>query len=155
MNRIKQIITILLFVSVVLAGDLHATSFVTQASDTTVTLTQEQEKQFERMERALLYGLSSDVHGVVESTLFNAIHFKLTEPQFTSDELEIMLNEIAVEGRTQTLRYKAYLTISFYNDTDLFGNSETLLSYIDNRDQNRIFFLLNDTLQEELAAVSK
>lgn len=154
MNRVKHIIPIIFIVLVGLVSNVNAKSFVITAADTTVTLTEEQEKQFERMERALLYGLTSDVQGVVESTLFNAIHYKLTEPLFFSEKLEKRLNEIAVDDPNQTLRYKAYLTISFYNNAGQFGDAETLLTYIDNRNQNRIFSLLNDKVQEGLAAAT-
>lgn len=45
------------------------------------------EESPERLEQSLYYGLSSDVNGVVESTLFNMLNYKIVYPELTSDKV--------------------------------------------------------------------
>lgn len=122
---------------------LHASNTVTATPDSTTNSTH----SFETLERSLLYGLSSDVNGVVESALFNAVNYKVVYPEFSSEILVTTLNQIALEGRTHTLRFKAFLTLTYYRDQDKFESPSYLADLIDIKDQNRIFYYLQDEIQ--------
>ena len=151
MKTVKHIILTLIITLGSLTGAVKAESFIESASDTTVTLNDEQIAQNERIESSLVYGLTSDVPGVVESVLFNTVHYIVKYPSFTSEKVERVINKIALEGSSHTLRYKAYLTLSFYKNQSQFGEPEVLLAKIDNRNQSQIFNYLNEKVQKGLA----
>lgn len=110
--------------------------------------------QFKKMETALVYGLSSDVHGVIESALFNAVNYKVVNPKFESEEVVDGLRKIALEGSSHSLRFKAYLTLTYFTDQDEFDAPETLLTLIDRNDENKIFFYLQNQVQDETVTAS-
>lgn len=151
MKPLKLIILTLIITLGSLTSAVKAESFIYSAADTTALLVEEQIAQNERIEEILLYGLSSETPGVVESVLFNTIHYKMKYPSFTSESVVNTINQIALEGSSHTIRYKAYLTLAYYKYQEQFGEPDYLLSMIDNRNQNEIFFYLNDKVQEGLA----
>lgn len=151
MKTVKFIILTLIITLGSLTSAVKAESLIESAADTTVTLNDEQIAQNERIEKSLVYGLTSDVPGVMESVLFNSVHYKLIYPEFASEKVEQMIKQIALEGPNQTLRYKAYLTLVFHKNRDQFGKSEDLMVKIDHRNQNQIFFYLTQQVQEGLA----
>lgn len=125
------------------SNSLIANNTLTATADTTMQVVH----NFELLERSLLYGLSSDVNGVVESALFNAVNYKVVYPEFSSERLVETLNKIALEGNTHTLRYKAFLTLAYFRDQYKFESPSKLAELIDLRDQNRIFYYLQDEIQ--------
>jgi hypothetical protein len=137
----------------VLFGTLIALFGMTavQANAPADSVKSEEEKQtlFAQLEQGLLYGLSSDVNGVIDATLFNAIHYKVEFPEFTSERLKERVYDLAVNADTHTLRFKAYLTLNYYMNQDEFEAPENLAGFIDNRDKNRIFYQLQSEIQEE------
>jgi hypothetical protein len=114
---------------------------VTQSSDTTVL--------FERFEASLIYGLSSDITGVKESTLYNALQFKVEYPEFDSKRVEEELTRIVREEENHTVRYKAFLVLNYYQNAEQFGSPDVLLSLLDYSYQDGIFFYLQEKVQSE------
>jgi hypothetical protein len=104
---------------------------------------------FNKFERGLVFGLSSDVKGVVESSIFNAVNFKVAYPDFTSDKVEERLNKVALEAETHSVRYKAYLALAYYKNQSQFKSPEDLLALVDHKNQNDIFFYLQETVQSD------
>lgn len=143
MKSTKYIITTILLAMLGYIAPLQASKTVTATPDSTTNSIH----SFETLERSLLYGLSSDVNGVVESALFNAVNYKVVYPEFSSERLVTTLNQIALEGRTHTLRFKAFLTLTYYRDQDKFESPSYLADLIDIKDQNRIFYYLQDEIQ--------
>ena len=134
-----------------LTAVVHATSLSTAVADTSITMSEEQVQKSKMIETVLVYGLSSEITGVLESVLFNAIHFKAEYPFFRSEKVEAELNTLAVEGSTHSMRYKAYLVLTYYRNGNQFGEPTDLLALIDNREQDKIFNYLNQQIQESLA----
>lgn len=118
-------------------------------ADTTVVTKTMSSETFNRFEEGLLFGLSSDVIGVIESSMFNAIHYKIAYPEFTSVKVEEQLKTIAIEGSNHSLRYKAYLALNYYRNPGDFASPEVLLSLLDSSFQNGIFFYLQETVQSD------
>lgn len=104
---------------------------------------------FNKFERGLVFGLSSDVKGVVESSIFNAVNFKVAYPDFTSDKVEERLNKVALEANTHSVRYKAYLALAYYKNQAQFKSPNELLVMVDHNNQNEIFFYLQETVQSD------
>jgi hypothetical protein len=143
MKSTKYIITTILLAMVGYTAPLHASNTQAFTPDSTTNSAH----SFEILEKSLLFGLSSDVNGVVESALFNAVNYKVVYPEFSSERLVTTLNQIALEGITHTLRYKAFLTLTYYRDQDKFESPSVLVELFDINDQNRIFYYLQDEIQ--------
>ncbi|TVR19196.1 MAG: hypothetical protein EA391_01190 [Balneolaceae bacterium] len=143
MKALKLVITAAIFMVSAFTNAVEASN-----ADSTVVTTMSAET-FDRLETGLLFGMSSDVTGVVESSLFNAVHIKIAYPEFISEAVEAELARIAIEGNSHSLRYKAYLTLNYYRTPSEFGTPEVLLSLLDNSYQNGIFFYFQERVQSE------
>lgn len=154
MNKIKYVI---ISFAIALAGSLNpvsAQSVTSQIIETEEMNSLERSEHFRNLENAVLFGLQSDVHGVVESALFNAVSYKIVYPQFSSKRVLGRLSKIALEGPSHSLRFKAYLALEYYQNQDEFKEPAALTGYIDLRDQNRVFYYLQDEVQETSVTVS-
>ncbi len=148
MKALKLVITAAIFMASAFINAVEASNAATNA-DSTVVTTSMSEETFDRLEAGLLFGMSSEVLGVVESSLFNAIQIKVAYPEFTSKAVEAELSRIAKEGNGHSLRYKAYLTLNYYRAPSEFDSPEVLISLLDNSYQNGIFFHLQERVQSE------
>jgi len=104
---------------------------------------------FNKFEKGLVFGLSSDVKGVVESSIFNAVNYKVAYPDFSSDKVEERLNNVALEANTHSVRYKAYLALAYYKNQSQFKTPDELLAMVDHNNQNQIFFYLQEEMQSD------
>ncbi|MDR9366019.1 MAG: hypothetical protein RI575_11810 [Balneolaceae bacterium] len=146
--KIVTAVSFLLFASIAVANDVSTDQSV--ANDSTAVANVENDKAlFNRLEKGLINNLNSRITGVVESSMYNAINYKVEYPEFSSDRVEAILNRIAVEGESHSLRYKAYLTLAYYKNQDQFDSPEALLSLLDYKHQDGIFFYLQDKVQTE------
>lgn len=136
------------------AVTLSATQLDESSADSTALTQQEQAVLFDRLEQGLLYGLNSDVNGVIDSALFNALHYKIEFPEFESEELLKAVKDLALNADTHTLRFKAYLTLTYYTNQDEFGAATELAEMVDNNDQNRVFYHLQNAVSEGPATAS-
>ncbi|WP_069130534.1 hypothetical protein [Rhodohalobacter halophilus] len=100
------------------------------------------ESQTERLEEGLIYGLSSDVSGVVESALFNMISYKVEYPEFSSDKVIATAAAIAEDHPSERVQKKAQLAVDYYTHPDNFPQSEVLIAELDYTNQDRIFDFL-------------
>lgn len=90
---------------------------------TTNVLAQKQaaSKSFEdRVVKGALYGMSSEIPSIVESSLFIVLQLKSRYPNEDYKKLLGKLNELAQNGSTLSIKYKAQLTSLFINYYDLF-----------------------------------
>lgn len=143
-----RIITVTVIISLlsITTSELLATASAESDSVSQVTQ-QNEEKLFDILERSAIYGLSSDVRGIVESTLYNVVDYKVKYPAFDSEILIQKISEIALEGENHSLRYKAYLALAYYKNQEVFGTQDELLSMLDYKNQDRVFFYLQDEVQ--------
>ena len=102
------------------------------------------EERSERLEQSLFYGLSSDVNGVIESTLFNMLNYKIVYPGFHSVKVVGKAEQIAEVTTSESISSKAKLVIYFYQNRERFPDSENLIAELDHMDQARIFEYLRN-----------
>mgnify|MGYP006290041643 CR=1 FL=1 len=154
MNKIKYVI---ISFAIALAGSLNSASAQSAASQVVETEEMssfEKDSHFNDLENAILFGLQSDVHGVVESALFNAVSYKIVYPEFSSKRVLGRLSRIALDGPSHSIRFKAYLALEYYQNQDEFREPVALTGYIDLSDQNRVFYYLQNEVQETSITVS-
>ncbi|MFU8813513.1 MAG: hypothetical protein ACNA78_11155 [Balneolaceae bacterium] len=107
-------------------------------------------KMLQRFETGFLNGIRSDVSGIVEAAIFNALAVKINNPAYSSDVVVRELNRIATETDNHKLRYKAFLAFTYYTSQDQFQSPEQMAELIDSRDQNRVFMYLQNEVQSGL-----
>ncbi|TVQ66814.1 MAG: hypothetical protein EA360_04850 [Balneolaceae bacterium] len=122
---------------------------LTGSDSTVVTQQATTDVLFNRFEAGLISGLDSEVKGVVEASIYNALNFKIAYPEFNSETVTEKLYSVALEGATHSLRYRAFLALAYYRNPGEFDAPEQLLSILDYRHQNGIFFYLQDKIQNE------
>lgn len=74
----------------------------------------------ERVVKRALYGMNSEIPSIVESSLFVILEVKNRYPNEDYKELLDKLNDLAYNGPTISIRYKAQLVSLFFNYHDLF-----------------------------------
>lgn len=147
LNVVTSII-IITVIGLFLTGQSNA--FISDTSDTTVvTQNAENDTLFNKFELGLVSGLASDVTGVVESSIYNAMNYKIAYPEFESNRVEDELYKVAVKASTHSVRYKAYLALTYYNNPDQFDSPEELLSLLDYKYKDGIFFYLQETVRSD------
>ncbi len=72
------------------------------------------------LERGFLGSLNHDVPGVVESALGEITRFKLAQPHAVSPRIADRIDELATEGETAAIRYKASLASLVFRFPSMF-----------------------------------
>ncbi|MDZ7720467.1 MAG: hypothetical protein U5K72_16755 [Balneolaceae bacterium] len=144
--KIVTAVSFLFIASIAVASEVLADNTVAKDS-TAVTSVENEKALFNKLETGLIYSLNSNVNGVVESSLYNAVNFKITYPEFNSEKVKEILARMAKEGNSHTLRYKAYLTLAYYQHPDQFGSPKALLSLLNNKHDSGIFFHLQTIVE--------
>lgn len=120
----------------------------TANNDSTVVTKQAiTDKLFDKFETGLKFGLSSNVLGVIESSIYNAVNYKIAYPEFNSEVVVGELNRVAVNGANHSVRYRAYLALAYYKNQSDFDSPATLLALLDHKNQDGIFFYLQGEIQ--------
>lgn len=148
MKTLLTTIITALFISTSFIATQNVAAMNASVSDTSVVLTaNEKEKLFSTFEKGILFGMDSGIQGVVESTLYNAMNYKIVYPDFSSEAVIEKLNEAALEGPTHQLRFKAYLTLAYYKNQQQFVEPTELTEMLEVRDKDKIFFYLQNEVQ--------
>lgn len=145
--KIVTAISFLFVASLTSDSGIYAASDAAQDSAAVTDLNEKE--LFNRLERGLVHNLKSDVKGVIESSLYNAISYKIEYPEFDSEKVKEIISRIVLEGESHSLRYKAYLTLAYYKTPSKFDSPETLLSLLDYKHQDGIFFYLQEKVQTD------
>lgn len=154
MKSIVKSLTALLIIVITFTSAEFVNANSSTADTLSTTKLVDKEAEFEKMERSLLYGLSSDVNGVVEATLFNAISFKALYPEFESEQVNARVTEFALNGNTHVVRYKAHLTLSYLKDKESFNVAEYIIPLIRENKANDAFQVLVQSIQDRQVAES-
>jgi len=149
MKALKIVIAVVIFTfASFTASESFAMSSAT--NDTTVVTKQANTEQlFERFETGLIFGLNSDILGVVESSIYNAVNYKIAYPEFNSENVIEELNRVALSGVNHSVRFRAYLALAYYKNQSEFDSQDTLLTLLDHKNQDGIFFYLQDEIQND------
>lgn len=147
MKALNVVISVLVITiaGLVLTGQSNA--FI--SNDTTAVTQNANDELFSKFERGLVSGLSSDVTGVVESSIYNAMNYKIAYPEFNSSRVEDKLYNVAVDGSSHSVRYRAYLTLTYYRNPGQFNSPDELLSLLDYKHKDGIFFYLQETVNSD------
>jgi len=65
--------------------------------------------------------LASNIDGVVESAIAHSVRMKWALPSASLDEIRSALDRLASDGRTQAIRYKAYLAGMVFDSPSMFA----------------------------------
>ncbi len=150
----KTVITIITASLLSLTVITSVTANVVAVSDTTGIERTFSQSDTEKIEKAIITNLNSGVYGVVESSLFNVIEMKINYQDFKSEGIEKQLRKIVTESTSQSLRFKAYLTLTYMRNQDSFNSPEILAEMLDTSDQNKIFYELQNSVQSDQFTVS-
>ena len=128
----------------------------TATTDTLRITPVEQAVQDNRMEKVLLYGLQSDVNGILEATFYNTIAYKSMNPEFTSDQLVERISVIAMDEKNHVVRYKAFLALSYLKDYEEFTEeNERLRNYVESNNSTAAFQVIVEKLEDQQVAANK
>lgn len=92
-----------------------------------------------------LYGLKSEYGSVVESTLFVILQVKDRYPNADYDKLIDRLNELAIEGKTPSIRYKAQLASLYFNYHDLFAD----IKFVEKENPDKYFKMIAEKIESQ------
>ena len=90
--------------------------------------------------------LESETHGVVESSIFVVLEMKERYPDVNYRNLVEKLNELAVEGITPMIRYKAQLASLYFDFNNMFSDLKIDSNYKENPDS--YFKKLSERLEQ-------
>lgn len=82
------------------------------------------EEYLKRAEKNSIQTMNSELNSLVESVIFNMLIFKDNFPNWEYQNIVKKLNELAVNGRTVSIRYKAQLASMFISNPELFEDME-------------------------------
>lgn len=82
------------------------------------------EKKIEFAKKNLMNGLRSENEGVMESALRLTAQMKMQYPATDVSDLVSVIDEIAVEHRSGTIRYKAYIASSICLEPEWYSQEE-------------------------------
>ena len=148
MKALNIVITAVIFTFASITASQSFAMSSANNDSTVVTKQASKDILFDRFEKGLIFGLSSDVQGVVESSIYNAVNYKIAYPEFTSVKVIEELNRVALNGVNHSVRYRAYLALAYYKNQSDFDSPDTLISLLDHKNQDGIFFYLQDEIQD-------
>jgi len=146
----KTIITTIIITLMLLLGNATVYGFANDAERMSVTDT-DKEQLFSSYERSLLYGFESDHSSVIESVLFNVLEIKTVYPEFESKAVEDALLNVIREGDKHVVRYKAYLTLFYYQNQESFGSNYGILSLFETRTPNELYLFIDLFITDRLS----
>jgi len=109
------------------------------------------EQFINKVKNSFLSTLNSNYNSIVESSIFITMDLKSRYPSEDYDELIDKLNELAVEGKTPTIRYKAQLASLYFNYQNLFAD----IKFTDKENPEQYFQQISEKLgQRPVVAVN-
>jgi len=151
---VKTITTLMIVViSFTSAEFVNANS---STADTLRTTPLEQAGKDDKMEKALLYGLQSDVNGILEATFYNTIAYKTLNPEFSSDKIAEKITQIALDENNHVVRYKAFLALSYLKDYEEYAEeSDRIRNYVESNNATGAFQVIVEKLEEQQVAANR
>lgn len=108
------------------------------------------ESRLAKAEKNYLACLSSENNGVVESGIAMAARLRVIYPERDLPGFREKLHELAMQGRTSAIRYKAYLVTSVLEDRALIASAGDIATL----DNNELFTLIATRMQSTLLGYS-
>lgn len=92
--------------------------------------------------------LKSNNDGMVESALFHSMKYKLYYPEQNTSDLEKQIERLVENGKSNAIRYKAFLAAEFMQNNTLMNKIEKE----DYKDADEFFKMLGKELNEHVIA---
>jgi hypothetical protein len=102
------------------------------------------------LEKNFLVSLDHSVDGVVEGALGEIARVKLVQPLCCSEAVVEKLHELAIEGRTSAIRYKAALTSFLFENPGMFENERA----VDYPNGDALFTAIARRLEKQVLTVN-
>ncbi len=80
------------------------------------------EQFINKAKKNYLLSMDSEYNSVIESAIFVSMEMKDRYPEFDYSKLVNRFNELAIEGNSPTLRYKAQLASLYFNFYSMFSD---------------------------------
>jgi hypothetical protein len=109
-----------------------------------------QEANMDRLEKAFLGSLNYPHDAVIESAIGEVTRLKIAQQSCCSEAIEEKLAELAVEGNTPAVRYKAALALILFDQPDLFVEEAT----VDFGNPEELFTAISRRLEKEILALN-
>jgi hypothetical protein len=90
--------------------------------------------------------LRSDIDGVVESSITYATVLRIAAPQLNMNAIRAEINDLAANGETPVIRYKAYLATIVFQDPQEFESAVGSVS----PESNQFFSTVADQVSKRL-----
>lgn len=113
-----------------------------------LTVFAQTEKVIENAPANYLQALKSNNDGVVESAIFHSVKYKIFYPDQNTTELEKEIENLVEKGKTEAIRYKAFLANQFIQNSKLMSNIEKE----DYKDGSEFFKMLSQELNDHVLA---
>ena len=102
-----------------------------------------------------LKALNSDNNGLVESAIYNSLMLNIQHPEFDITPIVKKLQDLALNGDTHLIRYKAYLSISYLKDSDEFVGTDELARLLEYENPNEFFGFLDKQIKNSLLTLKR
>lgn len=93
------------------------------------------EQFINKAKKNYLLSMDSEYNSVIESAIFVTMEMKDRYPEFDYSNLVDRFNELAIEGSTPTLRYRAQLASLYFNFYPMFSDIKIV-----NKENPELFF---------------
>jgi len=126
------------------------TLFVTMVVLFSIAVFAQSEKMIENAPENYLHALKSENSGVVESAIFHSLKFKIFYPEQNIARLDREISKLIKEGKTASIRYKAFLVTQCINCEELL----TKIEKEDYKDADKFFTLIAQKVNDYLLAAN-
>jgi len=108
------------------------------------------EQFINKAKKNYLLSMDSNLNSIVESAIFITMEMKDRYPEYDYSKLINRLNELAIEGNTPTLRYKAQLASLYFNFYPMFSD----IKIIDRENPDLFFRQISERLEQRPVAAN-
>ena len=120
-------------------------------SKTAFSQEQKSQEYLNKAIKAYEYSLDFKLPAVAESAIYSVIVLKKYYPNNDFDDLKDMINDLAADGKTATLRYKAQLASLYFEYPALFKNIEFEKT---TENPDKYFKMISDKLVDNTLALN-
>jgi hypothetical protein len=94
--------------------------------------------------------LKSNNDGLVEAGIFYSVKFSLFYPERNTDHMVQELTQLVHNGKTNTIRYKAFLALEYFRSENL----QNRIVKADYKDATEFFKMLNEEINRQVLAAN-
>jgi len=118
------------------------------------TVKQRDDSYLEKAKKNYVKALQSDNSGLIESAIFNSLMLTVKHPDFNISTIEAELKKLAVNSNIHTIRYKAYLALTFIDNRDEFKGAKELAKLMNYQSPDDFFSYLDSEIKSRLLTIN-